>query len=91
MKKALLTEVSIEELDQLIQKSVAAAINASGAQKTDDGDELLTVAEAAEFLKCTKVSIHVWKRDKGLKFHKIGRSTRFKKSELLEFLTRRKT
>lgn len=87
MKKALLMEVSLEELDQLIQKGVRAVMNESGTtHQNNKNDELLTVAEAAKLLKCTKVSIHNWKKNKGLKFHKIGRSTRFKKSELLEFV-----
>ncbi len=87
MKKLLLTEITFEELEQLISKGVRAVFKENHKETNQPNqDELLTVAEAAKILKVSKVSIHNWKKNKGLKYHKVGRSTRFKKSELLEFV-----
>lgn len=87
MKKLLLTEITLEEFEQLISKGIRAVLKETHKETHQPGqDELLTVEEAAKLLKVSKVSLHNWKKNKGLKYHKIGRSTRFLKSELLEFV-----
>lgn len=46
-------------------------------------DELLTIKDACDFLKVSKVSLHKWKREGKIEYHRFGSRIRFKKSELL--------
>lgn len=89
-KDFVLSPLSIEELEEMIKRCVVEGITTitTNTQKEDD-DELLTVHQAAKFLKVSLVSIHNWKREKNLKFHRLGRSIRFKKKDLIEFMERK--
>lgn len=48
-------------------------------------DEHFNISELAAFLKCSKVSVHGYKK-KGLPFYRIGRKILFKKTEVLNFM-----
>jgi excisionase family DNA binding protein len=48
-------------------------------------EEHFNILELAKFLKCSKVSIHKYKK-KGLPFYRIGRKLLFKKTEVLNFM-----
>ena len=48
-------------------------------------EETLNISQCASFLKCTKMSIHNYKK-KGLPFYKMGRTILFKKNEVLDFM-----
>lgn len=56
--------------------------------KADDRKEF-DIAELADFLRCSKVSIHKYKK-KGLPFYRVGRKIIFIKQEVLEFMKRLK-
>lgn len=48
-------------------------------------EEHFNILELAQFLKCSKVSVHKYKK-KGLPFYRIGRKILFKKTEVLNFM-----
>lgn len=48
-------------------------------------EEHFNIGQLAAFLKCSKVSIHNYKR-LGMPFYRIGRKILFKKSEVLNFM-----
>lgn len=48
-------------------------------------EEHFNISELAKFLKCSKVSVHKYKK-KGLPFYRIGRKILFKKTEVLNFM-----
>ena len=48
-------------------------------------EEHFNIIELARFLKCSKVSVHQYKK-KGLPFYRIGRKILFKKTEVLNFM-----
>lgn len=50
-----------------------------------NNEEHFNIGELAEFLKCSKVSVHKYKKN-GLPFYRIGRKVLFKKSEVLDFM-----
>ena len=52
----------------------------------DDRDEVLTIQEAATMLKVTVNSMYQRVARREVKFLKLGRLLRFKKSDMLEFL-----
>ncbi len=84
-RQLVLSPVSLQELEELIKRCVQEGIKSIPSKETKDKEEFLTVQEAADFLKVSLVSIHNWKREKGLPFYRLGRSIRFKKNELIEF------
>jgi len=49
-------------------------------------DKYFSVKQAAEYLGCSEWSIHNYKSSGLLKFNRIGRSIRIKKSDLIKFL-----
>jgi excisionase family DNA binding protein len=48
--------------------------------------ELLTAAEAADYLRISEWTLRHWVSDKKVRFIKIGRAVRFKKAHLDRFL-----
>jgi excisionase family DNA binding protein len=88
MNDFVLSPISLEDFKQLVRNCVQEGLQANPEQTThqpDDAHNYLTTEEAAKFLKVSLVSIHNWKKDKGLVFYRIGRSIRFKKSDLVAF------
>ena len=60
------------------------------ALEIDDLPELaerLTAAEAADFLRISECTLRHWVSDKKVRFIKIGRAVRFKKTHLDRFLS----
>ncbi len=89
-KKPLYT-LTIEEFIILTKKLIAEAINGS---KEEDGiikndikseEEVFNILELSKFLRCSKVSIHNYKK-LGMPFYRIGRNLLFKKAEVLNFM-----
>jgi excisionase family DNA binding protein len=48
--------------------------------------DVLTAAEAAEYLRISEWTLRHWVSDKKIRFIKIGRAVRFKKTHLDRFL-----
>jgi excisionase family DNA binding protein len=93
MTDFVLSPISLEDFKQLVKNCVQEGLKAHPEQHTlslEEADNYLTTEEAAQFLKVSLVSIHNWKRDKGLAFYRIGRSIRFKKCDLVAFTEKQK-
>ena len=52
---------------------------------TETTDEIITANEVAKYLKIAKSTVYLWMKEQGLPFRKIGRSLRFKKSEVKQW------
>lgn len=76
---ALTKELVNEALMQKEQEKKQAIENATNKE------EHFNIKELATFLKCSKVSIHQYKKI-GLPFYRIGRKLLFKKTEVLNFM-----
>lgn len=89
MHEFLFSPFPLEEFKQLIKDCIKEELNqtqeANRPPQQDDSGHYLTTEEAAQFLKVSLVSIHNWKKEKGLMFYRVGRSIRFKKSDLIAF------
>jgi len=82
----LFSQVSLEDLETLIKDSVKEAVLSS--QKTEqEPDELFTQKEAAKFLKCTVAHLINLRRESKIKCAFLGSHPRYRKSELLEYLS----
>ena len=86
-KLVLLNEV---DLDQILKRAVFQAIGE--LRETDlpkpkpEPEKLYTTAEACEILRCSKPTLHRWKKAGLVPFLKIGVSVRYKESDLKKLL-----
>lgn len=49
-------------------------------------DELLTMREVTEYLKVSRMAVYSWMKTGKLKGYKVGRSVRFKRSDVEAFI-----
>ena len=81
MQQIILNGISIEDFqNQLIGKIKSEFFSTAPKETTED---FLTVKEVAKLLGVSLVTIHKWKKDGKLKFHRFGTRIRFQKSEIL--------
>ena len=83
--------LTIEEFITLTKKLITEALNTSkegdGKVKNDikSEEEVFNILELSKFLRCSKVSIHNYKK-LGMPFYRIGRKLLFNKAEVLNFM-----
>ena len=82
-----LIDVTLEELQQLIEHTVQTCLNSSlPKEQPTDIDELLTIEEAAKFLSLAKSTLYGLTANGKLPFMKRSKRLYFSKSELMEYL-----
>lgn len=88
-KSVLIETLSVDQLDQLIGKSVKNGITEIQQEfhSKHQSEELLTREEACEFLKIDSSTLWAWTNKKKVKAYGIGARRYYKRSELLESLT----
>lgn len=78
------------DLDQILKRAVFQAIGE--LRETDlpkpkpEPEKLLTTAEACAFLRCSRPTIHRWKREGLVPFVRIGSCIRYRESDLKKLL-----
>jgi hypothetical protein len=88
--------LTVEEYITLTKKLIEEAINQKQAEilannsDTAAKEDVFDIRELAKFLRCSKVSIHNYKK-LGMPFYRIGRKLLFKKIEVLNFMQTIKT
>lgn len=75
----------IEDLERVIERLFGKYIKPY-PQSQPDNDDLLQMQEAAKLLEVSISTLHTYKKNGALPFHRIGRRVYFKKSEILESL-----
>ena len=79
----------IEKMNLMDQKLNEVLAYHSNGNSEMLKDEFLTIKEAAKFSKLSTWSIHQHKRTGNLKFCRAGRKILIRKTDLLEFITRK--
>ena len=84
-----LKELSVEQLQQLIDTSVKNGIQEfqNEIQSKDNSEELLTRDQTCDFLKIDSSTLWAWTNKQKVKAYGIGARRYYKRSELLECLT----
>ncbi|HLG03784.1 MAG TPA: helix-turn-helix domain-containing protein [Bacteroidia bacterium] len=87
-----LYSLTVGEFIQLLNKQVKANMNRSTppevpAQETED--EFFDITGLIGFLRCSKASVHNYKKQ-GLPFYRVGRKILFRKSYVLDFMKERR-
>ncbi|KAA3437140.1 helix-turn-helix domain-containing protein [Rufibacter hautae] len=70
--------------EEMVKEAVSSHFPAKETKEPEDF--LLTVKEAATLLYVTETTIHAWKKNGIIPFHRKGRRVYFKRSELLASL-----
>lgn len=80
--------LSIEEFIALIKKLIEETLESKEKSKQENvqQEEVFSINELAGFLRCSKVSIHNYKKI-GMPFYRVGRKLLFKKTEVLKFMS----
>ncbi len=72
--------------EKLINKALESKEQEKKAKENEkENNEHLTISQLSEFLHCSKVSIHKYKK-KGMPFYRVGKKLLFKKIEILNFM-----
>ena len=83
MENMILSPISLENFEQLIKKSVTAALAFAQPQPpTVEAPQQFTITELAAYLRCTKATVHSYKKRGIFKFYQTGRTVYFKKDEI---------
>jgi excisionase family DNA binding protein len=88
MSQVLIIQVSPDELKDLIRDTIENSFKQRGSinEVAVEQPTLMKIEEACEFLKVSKVTIHKWKRNGRIPFHRISNRIFFKRTELLDAL-----
>lgn len=79
-----LNGISIEDFqNQLIGKLKTELLSIAPQTPNETEDEFLTAKQVSKLLGVSLVSLHKWKKEGKIKFHRFGTRIRFKRSEIL--------
>lgn len=79
-------QMTPEAVDELIEQVVARVLARIGdVRSSEDPDEWLTTEEAAAFLKVSRQRLYDLNTQRTLRPFKVGRSNRYKRSQLEDF------
>lgn len=80
----LLSPISLDELEQrLVNRFKTELANTANKPPHDTEEDFLTAKEVTKLLGVSLVTLHNWKRDGKIKFHRYGSRIRFLKSEIV--------
>lgn len=83
MNNIILSPISLENFELLIKKSVNEALQlAHPVSPQTEAPQQFTISELAAYLKCTKATIHAYKKRCVFPYYQTGRTIFFKKEEV---------
>jgi len=86
--KQFFTNYSSDELKEIIQDSINSEF-AKIANQTNETSDLIKAKEACIFLQVSKVTLYNWMNDGLISGYYLGSRLYFKKSELIESLSKK--
>jgi len=83
-QQLFLNGISLEDFETRIVNRFKSEILATAPTAPKDSQEdFLTVKQVSKLLGVSLVTIHKWKKDGKIKFHRFGTRIRFNRSEIL--------
>lgn len=80
----LLSPISLDELEQRLVSRIKTELLSTAPQRTNEvEDDFLTAKQVSKLIGISLVTLHKWKKNGKLKFHRFGSRIRFRKSEIL--------
>jgi excisionase family DNA binding protein len=93
MQGIVLDSISRDEFQNLIRECVREELRSQSQenpQSSSNEDELINSKEAASLLRISLPTLHKWKKQGRIPFHRIGTRIRFNKAEVLATIGGRK-
>lgn len=76
--------ISKNDLRELLEEMIPTErVNTPEIKESND-EELYTTEEACKILKCSKPTLHRWKKENIVNHIRIGNNIRYKKSDLMK-------
>jgi excisionase family DNA binding protein len=87
METIQISQINKEEFRTII-KDVMNEVLEKNSNETpiNTSDDLIKIDEVSKLLQVSEVTIHKWKKDGLIPFHKLNRRLYFKKSEVMDSL-----
>jgi excisionase family DNA binding protein len=84
--QTILITLNEGDLESIIRNAIEDTLSkvAPKPEPKPDNNTLLTIPEVCTLLKVSKPTIHTWKREGRLPFHRIGAKVYFKEKEVIE-------
>ena len=86
----IMTSIPIEDLTKLINIAVENAILKlklpADQPPSSPSDDFISFNDVKNMLKCSAVTLHAYKKQGKIPFHRLGRRVLFRKSEVLNCL-----
>lgn len=80
----LLSPISLDELEtRLVSRFKTELLSTAPQTSKETEDEFLTAKQVSKLLGVSLVTLHKWKKEGKIKFHRFGTRIRFKRSEIL--------
>lgn len=80
----LLSPITLDELEtRLVTRFKSEFLSTAPTPAKETPEDFLTVKQLSKLLGVSLVTIHKWKKDGKLKFHRFGTRIRFKRNEIL--------
>lgn len=76
--------ISKNDLRELLEEMIPTTVEVK-SQK-DESDKLFTASEACEILRCSRPTLHRWKKNGIIPFVNIGGNIRYRKSDIEKIL-----
>lgn len=86
MSEILLIQISKEELKSLINDSLNESIARITSTQLSPVNDLVKIEDVCQALKLSKVTIHKWKKQGLIPFHRISNRIFFKMTEVIDSL-----
>ncbi len=87
MKQEVFISLSIDEFRDLITSGISQVLSeVTSTAGTEPEIELLSINQVCELLQISKVTLHKWKKQGKIPYHRISRKIYFKKSEVIAHL-----
>ena len=80
----LLCPISLDELEtRLVSRFKTEFLTTAPTPQNEDNGSFLTAKEVCKLLSVSLVTLHKWRKDGKIKFHRFGSRIRFKRNEIL--------
>ena len=93
MEQILITVYQKEDLKNLITESFRQVFSENNNTEKDHSggkEEILLIDDVQRIFRVSKVTIHKWKKMGLLPFYKMGRKVYFKRSEVIDSLSKKR-
>ena len=81
---------SESDMDRIVTNAINKAMKLQLIETNDNSEKLYTAEEACKLLRCSKPTLHRWKKEGIIPFARIGTNIRYKESDIKNLLNTKK-